>query len=154
MSTAITPFTIAIPDADVQDLRERLTRTRRPASDPGAAWQRGVPTDYLTELTEAWAGDYDWRAAEAALNAYPHATTEIDGQTIHFVHVRSDEPDATPLVLLHGYPGSFVDYIELIGPLTRSRGPWRRPVPRVPRRDPVAARLRLLDAGRRRGLGE
>ena len=118
MSKDITPFKIAIPEADVEDLRERLARTRRPAVDPGTGWERGVPTDYLTRLTEAWADDYDWRAAEAELNAYPQATTEIDGQTIHFIHVRSAEPNATPIVLLHGYPGSFVDFVGLIGPLT------------------------------------
>ena len=118
MSKDITPFTIAIPEADVEDLRERLARTRRPAADPGTGWERGVPTDYLTRLIEAWADDYDWRAAEAELNAHPQATTEIDGQTIHFIHVRSAEPNATPIVLLHGYPGSFVDFVGLIGPLT------------------------------------
>jgi hypothetical protein len=82
------------------------------------SWERGIPRDYLADLANYWATDFDWRAQEAKLNAYPQFTTEIDGQTIHFIHVRSAEPGAMPLSLGHGYPGSIVDFVDLIGPLT------------------------------------
>ena len=118
MSEAITPFRIDIPQEQLDDLRDRLGRTRWPAALPGDDWDTGVPTDWLPELVDYWRTGYDWRAAEARLNAFPQFTTEIDGQRIHFLHVRSPEPDAFPLVLTHGWPGSVVEFLDLIGPLT------------------------------------
>jgi pimeloyl-ACP methyl ester carboxylesterase len=118
---SIEPFRIAVPQADVEDLRDRLARTRWPRELPGIGWNRGVPGDYLTTLAKYWRTGYDWRAHEARLNQYPQFVTEIDGQTIHFLHVRSPEPEATPLLLIHGWPGSFVEFIDLIGPLTDPR---------------------------------
>ncbi len=115
---AITPFRVDIPHADLDDLRERLADTRWPSELAEAGWSRGVPVDYLTGLAAHWENGFDWRAREAMINAFPQFTTEIDGQTIHFIHVKSPEPDATPLMLIHGWPGSFVEFIDLIGPLT------------------------------------
>jgi pimeloyl-ACP methyl ester carboxylesterase len=114
----IRPYRVSIPQADVDDLRERLARTRWAADLPGTGWDRGVPTAYLRELAAYWAGEYDWRAHEAALNAYPQFITTIDGTGVHFLHVRSAEPGATPLLLLHGWPGSVVEFLDMIGPLT------------------------------------
>src|SRR4051794_40611080 len=105
----VEPFTIAIPPAALDDLRARLARTRWPAELPGLGWSRGVPLAYLQELAAYWGQEYDWRAHEARLNAFPQFTTKIDGQRIHFLHVRSPEPDALPLILTHGYPGSVVE---------------------------------------------
>ncbi|MEV4712638.1 epoxide hydrolase family protein [Micromonospora sp. NPDC049374] len=118
MSEEITPFRIDIDQARLDDLRERLERTIWPAPLPGDGWDTGVPTGWLRELAEHWRTGYDWRTAEAQLNAYPQFTTVIDGQRIHFLHVRSPEPDALPLVLTHGWPGSVVEFLDLIGPLT------------------------------------
>jgi len=120
-ATDIRPFRIAIPDDDVDDLRDRLSRTRWPDDLPGTGWERGVPGDYLNGLVEYWRTSYDWRAQEARLNEIPQFTTTIDGQTLHFAHVRSPEPDALPLVLTHGWPGSFVDFVKVVGPLTDPR---------------------------------
>ena len=94
----ITPFTIAVPDAEVRDLFARLANTRWP-SDVVTDWSRGVPTSYARRLADRWANDFDWRAQEARLNAFPQFTTTIDGQPIHFVHVRSAVPGATPLLM-------------------------------------------------------
>jgi pimeloyl-ACP methyl ester carboxylesterase len=129
----IEEFRISIPQADLDDLADRLARTRWPSSLPGAAWdrgapgagwERGVPVGYLRELAEYWRDGFDWRAQEARLNSYPQYTTRIDGQKIHFLHVKSPEPDATPLLLLHGWPGSVVEFLHVIGLLSdpRSRG--------------------------------
>src|SRR5690242_18161957 len=120
-TSEIQEFRIDIPQSDLDDLTGRLARTRWPASLPGAAWERGVPVSYLRELAEYWRSGFDWRAAEARLNAYPQYTTEIDGQRIHFLHVRSPEPQATPLLLVHGWPGSVVEFLDVIGPLTDPR---------------------------------
>ncbi|MEV6034978.1 epoxide hydrolase family protein [Nonomuraea sp. NPDC052116] len=110
----IRPFTIAVPQPDVDDLKVRLARTRWPDELPGIGWSRGVPLEFLKELVAYWAESYDWRAAEARLNEYPQFTTEIDGQRIHFLHVRSGNPDALPLVLTHGYPSAFAEFTMLI----------------------------------------
>src|SRR5579859_5181339 len=111
------PFTITIPQQEVDDLRDRLARTRWSDELPGVGWSRGVPLGYLKELAEYWRTGYDWRAWEAKLNTYPQFTTTIDGANVHFLHVRSPEPDALPLVLTHGWPGSIVEFIDVIGAL-------------------------------------
>ena len=104
--------------ADLDDLHERLIRTRWPDELPGVGWSRGVPLGYLKELTEYWQNGYDWRQWEARLNEFPQFTTQIDGQNIHFLHVRSPEPDALPLIISHGYPSSVVEFLSIVGPLT------------------------------------
>lgn len=117
-SSDIRPFVIDIPQSDVDDLDNRLARTRYPAPAPGDDWTYGVPTHYLQEMVAQWRGEFDWRAQEARMNDFPHYLTDVDGQTIHFIHAPSAEADATPLLLLHTYPGSFVDFLDMIGPLT------------------------------------
>ncbi|MFG2063959.1 epoxide hydrolase family protein [Micromonospora sp. NPDC048871] len=112
------PFRIDIPQADLDDLDRRLAAVRWPAELPGVGWERGVPLDYLRDLVDHWRHRFDWRAAERWLNEFPQFTTEIDGANVHFVHVRSAVPDATAVILTHGWPGSFVEFLDLIGPLT------------------------------------
>ncbi|HEY4199465.1 MAG TPA: epoxide hydrolase [Devosiaceae bacterium] len=116
----ITPFEIAVPQAQIEDLRERLTMTRWPSAI-GAGWSHGQPVGFIRELAEHWLTGYDWRAHEAELNRQPQFQTEIDGQTIHFVHVKSPEPNALPLVLTHGWPSTFYEYYGVIGPLSDPR---------------------------------
>jgi pimeloyl-ACP methyl ester carboxylesterase len=129
----IRPFRIEVPQADLDDLAERLARTRwtnelppdpsRPPTGPiPPGWEYGVPVGYVRDLVDHWQHKYDWRAWEARLNQYPQYTTTIDGQTIHFLHVRSAEPDATPLILTHGWPNTFLEYVDLVGPLTDPAG--------------------------------
>ena len=113
----VRPFRIEVPQADLDDLTDRLGRTRWPGEIPDVGWDRGVPLNYLEELVEYWRDGYDWREHEAELNEFPQFTT-VDGQNIHFLHVRSSEPDAFPLILSHGWPGSVVEFLEVIGPLT------------------------------------
>ncbi|MEV7094927.1 epoxide hydrolase family protein [Amycolatopsis sp. NPDC051045] len=120
-TSEIRPFTIDIPQADLDDLRDRLARTRWTADLPGTGWSRGVPVSYLKELAGYWRDGYDWRRHERALNEFPQFTTEIDGQDIHFLHVRSPEPGALPLILIHGWPGSIVEFLDVIGPLSDPR---------------------------------
>jgi pimeloyl-ACP methyl ester carboxylesterase len=115
---AIRPFVVDIPQAALDDLNARLDLARWPDQLPGDRWSKGVPVDYLKDLTSYWRHDYDWRAQEALLNRHPQFVTEIDGQHIHFLHVRSAEANATPLLLLHGWPGSFAEFLDVIGPLT------------------------------------
>ncbi|MEU2394641.1 epoxide hydrolase family protein [Streptomyces sp. NPDC007369] len=117
-SSGIRSFRIDIPQARLDDLQARLAATRWPDELPGVGWSRGVPAAYLKELAEYWRTTYDWRAHEAALNTHPQFMTTIGGQNIHFLHVRSPRADATPLMLLHGWPGSVVDFLDVIGPLS------------------------------------
>jgi pimeloyl-ACP methyl ester carboxylesterase len=117
VSDSIRPFRIDIPQADVDYLHDRLASARWPGELPGAGWTRGVPLAYLKELAGYWRTGYDWRAAEARLNRYPQFTTGIDGQRIHFLHVRSARPDARPLLITHGYPSSVAEFLHLIEPL-------------------------------------
>lgn len=126
----IRPFRIDIPQAELDDLRRRLEQTRWPAEVPGAGWERGVPTSYLKRLAEYWATSYDWRKAEEELNAWPQFITEIDGQTVQFVHVRSDKgEDALPLLLLHGWPGSVY---EFYGAIDKLRQDFHLVIPSAP----------------------
>ena len=118
MSDEIRPFRIDVPQAALDELAGKLDATRWPAPLPGDDWNTGVPTAWLRSLAEYWRSGYDWREAERELNKIPQFTTVIDGQQIHFLHVRSSEPGATPLVLTHGWPGSVVEFLDVIGPLT------------------------------------
>src|SRR5918996_4121844 len=119
--TDIKPFRIQVAEADLEDLRDRLARTRWPDELPGVGWDDGVPLTYLKELSEYWRTSYDWRAHEARLNEFSQLTTTIDGQDLHFLHVRSPEPGALPLIITYGWPGSIVEFTEIIGPLVDPR---------------------------------
>jgi pimeloyl-ACP methyl ester carboxylesterase len=114
----IAPFRIEIPQAALDDLHERLDRARWPDELPDTGWNYGVPLDYVQRLAGRWRDGYDWRAWEARLNELPQFRTAIDGQNVHFIHVRSPEPGALPLIATHGWPGSIVEYLDVIGPLT------------------------------------
>ncbi|MCR6489662.1 epoxide hydrolase [Amycolatopsis sp. OK19-0408] len=116
-----TPFRIEIPQASLDDLRSRLANTRWPDQPAGAGWRLGAPVDYVRELAEYWRTGFDWRAQEERLNGFPQFTTEIDGTKVHFLHVVSPEPSATPVLLTHGWPGSIVEFLDVIGPLTDPR---------------------------------
>jgi len=118
MNEAIHPFQVEIPQADLDYLHNRLAGARWPGEVPGTGWSRGIPQDQLAELADCWRTRYDWRAAEARLNSFPQFTTEVDGQRIHFLHVRSSQPDAMPLLITHGYPSSVAEFLHLIEPLT------------------------------------
>jgi epoxide hydrolase len=125
----ITPFTVDVPPTEVSDLVARIANTRWP-SDVVGDWSRGVPTAYARKLADYWANEFDWSAQQAFLNSFPQFSTSVDGQAIHFVHVRSSLDGATPLLLLHGYPSSYVEFSRMIGPLV----------------DPVAHGTRAEDA--------
>jgi pimeloyl-ACP methyl ester carboxylesterase len=114
----VRPFTVAIPDAEIDDLQQRLTRTRWPDPETVGDWSQGVRVENARSLIDHWQRGYDWRRFESELNSYPQFLTEIDGLDIHFIHVRSKNPHAMPLILTHGWPSSIVDFLELIGPLT------------------------------------
>jgi pimeloyl-ACP methyl ester carboxylesterase len=118
MPDDVTAFRIAIPQTDLDDLADRLARTRWPEAEPVDDWSQGIPLAYLRDLCAYWADGYDWRAREERLNAFPQYRTEIDGLGIHFIHARSPHPDAMPLVMTHGWPGSIVEFQKVIGPLT------------------------------------
>jgi pimeloyl-ACP methyl ester carboxylesterase len=118
MSEAITPFTLAIPEAALDDLRRRLDATRWPERETVGDWSQGAPLERVQALCEYWLNQYDWRRCEALLNALGQYRTEIDGLGIHFLHVRSPNPDALPLILTHGWPGSVIEFLDVIGPLT------------------------------------
>jgi epoxide hydrolase len=114
----IRPFRIEVSDADLEDLRDRLARTRWPDELPGVGWSYGVARDFVNEMTDFWRTSFDWRKQEALLNEFPQFTTTIDGTNVHFLHVRSPEPNAMPLILTHGWPGSVAEFLDVIGPLT------------------------------------
>jgi len=118
MAGEITPFRIDVPETDLADLRERLQRTRWPEAETVTDWSQGVPLAYLQDLCRYWATGYNWRATEARLNALPQFRTEIDGLSIHFIHARSPHPDALPLIITHGWPGSVVEFVKVIGLLS------------------------------------
>jgi hypothetical protein len=117
-TTEIRPFRVNIPDEALDDLRRRIAATQWPEKETVADQSQGVPLAMIQELARYWATDYDWRKCEAKLNALPQFMTELDGLDIHFIHVRSQHEDALPLVVNHGWPGSIIEQLKLIDPLT------------------------------------
>ncbi len=117
-TTAIRPFTVAVADAEIDDLKQRLARTRWPDPETVTDWSQGVRLENARSLVDHWEREYDWRRFERELNGHPQFLTEIDGLDIHFIHVRSKHPGALPLILTHGWPSSVADFLDLIGPLT------------------------------------
>ena len=118
MSDTVTPFTLAVPQAQLDDLAARLAATRWPEKETVADWTQGSPLAKVQALIEHWRTRYDWRACEARLNALGQFKTNIDGLDIHFLHVRSKHPNAMPLIVTHGWPGSVIEFMKVIGPLT------------------------------------
>jgi pimeloyl-ACP methyl ester carboxylesterase len=121
-ATAIRPFTVDIPEEELAELRRRIAATRWPSKELVADRSQGVQLDALQALARYWETDYDWRKAEAKLNALPQFTTEIDGVNVHFIHVKSSHADALPLIMTHGWPGSVMELLETVGPLTDPPG--------------------------------
>jgi microsomal epoxide hydrolase len=118
MTEEIRPFRIDVPQSQINDLHRRLENTRWPDEQPDEGWRYGAPLAYIKELAEYWRTTYDWRKHEAALNRFPQFTTTIDGANVHFIHQRSPERDALPLLIVHGWPGSIVEFMHIIGPLS------------------------------------
>jgi len=114
----VRPFQVEVPDERLADLRRRIEATRLPSKELVEDRSQGVQLETIRELAGYWATEYDWRKAEAKLNALPQFTTEIDGVDIHFIHVRSEHEDALPLIITHGWPGSVMELLETVGPLT------------------------------------
>ena len=117
-SDAIRPFQVNIPEADLDDLRYRLAHTRLPEKETVGNFTQGVPLKTTKQVLDHWQNKYDWRKAEARINAVPNFITEIDGLDIHFIHVRSRHENALPLIVTHGWPGSIIEQLKIIGPLT------------------------------------
>jgi hypothetical protein len=117
-STSIRPFTFETPEADLDDLRARIAATRWPEKEPVEDQSQGVQLATIQALARYWQNEYDWRKCEARLKALPHFITEIDGLDIHFIHVRSKHEDALPLIVAHGWPGSVIEQLKIIDPLT------------------------------------
>ena len=118
MSDLIEPFEVAISEAALEDLRRRLDATRWPDAETPDDWSQGIPLSYMQEICQYWANGYDWRRCEKMLNGMDQFLTQIDGLDIHFLHIRSPHPDALPLLISHGWPGSILEFRHVIGPLT------------------------------------
>ena len=115
---AVSPFSISLAQAAIDDLKRRLASTRYPERETVGDWTQGVPLDKARSLIEYWRDRYDWRRFEARANSFPHFRTRIDGIGIHFIHARSSHANALPIIFTHGWPGSFVEFLDIIGPLT------------------------------------
>jgi pimeloyl-ACP methyl ester carboxylesterase len=127
VENSITPFRVDVPDEQLDDLRRRLRATRWPDRETVRDWSQGVPLAVMQDLVVYWAEQYDWRRFEARLNALPQAVTHVDGVDLHFLHVRSPHDGATPLLLTHGWPGSVVEFLDVLGPLTDPEAHGGRP---------------------------
>ncbi|HJO11646.1 MAG TPA: epoxide hydrolase N-terminal domain-containing protein, partial [Gammaproteobacteria bacterium] len=116
--TAIVPFEISVSDQDILDLKQRLSRTRLPDQIANTSWEYGMNIRYLTDLLDYWENDYDWREQETMLNQFDQFKTSIEGLDLHFIHQLSENPNAIPLMVVHGWPGSISEFTKIIGPLT------------------------------------
>lgn len=119
------PFKIQISDNDIDYLKQRLVNARWSTPGTQSGWEKGVPVDYLKNIADYWLNEFDWKKQEAILNQYPNFITEIEGQNIHYLHIKSPRANAVPLMLIHGWPGSFADFTRVIGPLTDPKEPDR-----------------------------
>ena len=127
MNDAITPFTLAVPQADIEDLNRRIDQTRWPDAETVDDWTQGAPLAKVKALVDHWRHRYDWRRCDAMLNNWSQYKTTIDGLNIHFLHVRSKHENALPLIITHGWPGSVIEFMKIIGPLTDLRPTAARP---------------------------
>ncbi len=118
MTNIARPFRVNIDQSAIDDLKQRLTNSRLPEKQTVSDWSQGIPLDIVKEFSDYWRDDYDWFACQERLNSYPQYLLELDGVDIHFLHIKSPEPNARPLLMTHGWPGSVLEFIELIGPLT------------------------------------
>ncbi len=133
MGEEIRPFKIQVSDAELDDLRRRLRATRWPDAQTVGDWSQGIPLDYVRKVCDYWAHGYDWRKTEARLNALPQFQTELDGVDIYFLHIRSRQSDALPLMLTHGWPGSIIEFLKVIPALTDSaEQPFHVVIPALP----------------------
>jgi epoxide hydrolase len=123
VSILITPFSIEIPDQELEVLQAKLSLTRLPEAETVSDWEQGIPLSYVSELIDYWRSDYDWRRCEAELNRWPQFHAEIDGLAIHFLHIKSPRADARPLIMTHGWPGSILEFADCIAPLTDPEDP-------------------------------
>ena len=151
--TAIRPFRVDFPQSDLDDLHRRVRETRWPEQETVGDSSQGVQLEVVQELAKRWVDGHDWRAVEARLNELPQFVTEIDGLDIHFIHVRSQHADALPMIVTHGWPGSIIEQLKIVGPLTDPTAHGASRGRRVPPRHPVAAGARLLGQARRDRLG-
>ncbi len=153
-TTAVTPFKVSVPQRAIDDLNRRLASTRWPERETVGDWSQGVPLQKAQALVAYWRDKYDWRRFETRINAFPQYRTQIDGVGIHFIHVGSPQKNALPIILTHGWPGSVVEFMEVIGPLSDpTRYGGRAEETRVSCRCAVAPRLCLLRQAGRDGLG-
>ena len=153
-ATAIRPFqVVSVPEAELTELRRRINATRWPERETVTDASQGVQLATTQALARYWATEYDWRKIEAKLNALPQFITEIDGLDIHFIHVRSKHENALPLIVTHGWPGSIIEQMKIIDPLTNPDRTRRKRIGRVPPGDPVDAGLRILRQDRPRPAG-
>src|SRR5712691_1753750 len=126
-NNAITPFILAVPQADLEDLNRRIDQTRWPDAETVDDWTQGAPLAKVKALVDHWRHRYDWRRCEAMLNNWSQYKTTIDGLDIHFLHVRSKHQNALPLIITHGWPGSVIEFMKIIGPLTDPTAHGGRP---------------------------
>ena len=150
---AIRPFHVNVPEAELTELRRRINATKWPERETVADASQGVQLATIQKLARYWATEYDWRKCEAKLNALPQFITEIDGLDIHFIHVRSKHENALPLIVTHGWPGSIIEQLKIIDPLTNPTAHGGERVGRLRCRDPVDAGLRLLGQADHHRLG-
>ena len=150
--TSLRSFRYTAPEAELNDLRRRVAATRWPEKEPVDDATQGVQLKTVQALAQYWATDYDWRSVEATLKALPHFITEIDGLDIHFVHVRSKHENALPLIVTHGWPGSIVELLKIVDPLTNPTAHGGQGRGCLPRGDSVDAGLRLFGQADHDGL--
>jgi len=152
--TTIRPFQVNVPEAELTELRRRINSTRWPDRETVTDESQGLPLATIQELARYWATDYDWRKCEAKLNALPQSTSEIDGLDIHFIHVRSKHENALPLIVTHGWPGSVIEQLKIIDPLTNPTAHGGSASDgRLPSGDSVATGVRVFSKAHRFRLG-